>query len=45
MVDPFSARVITTAAYAEIAPSNSFYFWKAKKENTMKIALAAVWLI
>lgn len=34
--------VITAAAYAEIAASNAFYFWKAKKENTMKIALATV---
>ena len=34
--------IVTTAAYAEIAASNAFYFWKAKKENTMKIALATV---
>ncbi len=34
--------MVTSAAYAEIAASNAFYFWKAKKENTMKIALAAV---
>lgn len=34
--------VITATAYAAIAASNAFYFQKAKKENTMKIALAAV---
>ncbi len=40
--DVSALTVITTAAYAEIAASNAFYFWKAKKENAMKIALAAV---
>lgn len=40
--DVSALTIITTAAYAEIAASNAFYFWKAKKENTMKIALAAV---
>lgn len=32
----------TTAAYAEIAASNAFYFSKAKKENALKIALSAI---
>ena len=40
--DMSTLGVITTAAYAEIASANAFYFWKAKKENTMKIALATV---
>lgn len=40
--DVTALGVITAAAYAEIAASNAFYFWKAKKENTMKIALATV---
>lgn len=34
--------MVTLASYAEITTSNGFYFWKAKKENTMKIALATV---
>lgn len=34
--------MIAIASYAEITASNAFYFWKAKKENTMKIALATV---
>lgn len=34
--------MVALASYAEITASNAFYFWKAKKENTMKIALAAV---
>lgn len=33
---------VTLASYAEVTASNAFYFWKAKKENTMKIALATV---
>lgn len=33
---------VTLTSYAEITASNAFYFWKAKKENTMKIALATV---
>lgn len=40
--DVTALGVITAAAYAEIAASNAFYFWKAKKENSMKIALATV---
>lgn len=34
--------IITSAAYAEIATGNAFYFNKAKKENALKIALSAV---
>lgn len=34
--------MVTTAAYAEIAASNAFYFSKAKKENALKIALSAI---
>lgn len=33
--------IITSAAYAEIAASNAFYYNKAKKENVLKIALDA----
>ncbi len=40
--DVSTIGMVTLAAYAEITASNAFYFWKAKKENTMKIALAAV---
>lgn len=41
-LDVSSISMVTSVAYAEIAASNAFYFWKAKKENAMKIALAAV---
>lgn len=34
--------IMTSAAYAEIAASNAFYYNKAKKENALKIALSAV---
>ena len=34
--------MVTTAAYAEIAASNAFYFSKAKKENALKIALSTI---
>ncbi len=34
--------MVALASYAEITACNAFYFWKAKKENTMKIALATV---
>ena len=40
--DVSTIGMVTLAAYAEITASNAFYFWKAKKENTMKIALATV---
>lgn len=40
--DMTAVSVITAAAYAEITASNAFYFWKAKKENVMKIAVGSV---
>lgn len=40
--DVSTIGTVALATYAEITASNAFYFWKAKKENTMKIALAAV---
>lgn len=40
--DVSGLSIITAAALAEITTSNAFYFWKAKRENTMKIALSAV---
>ncbi len=39
--DVSTVGMVTTAAYAEIAASNAFYFNKAKKENALKIALSA----
>lgn len=39
--DVSTIGMVTTAAYAEIAASNAFYFNKAKKENALKIALSA----
>lgn len=40
--DMTTLGVITGTAYAEITASNAFYFWKAKKENVMKIAISCV---
>lgn len=40
--DVSTVGMVTTVAYAEIAASNAFYFSKAKKENALKIALAAI---
>ncbi len=40
--DVSTIGMVTTAAYAEIAASNAFYFSKAKKENVLKIALSAI---
>lgn len=40
--DVSTIGMVTTVAYAEIAASNAFYFSKAKKENALKIALAAI---
>ncbi len=40
--DVTAIGTITGLAYGEISVSNAFYYNKAKKENTMKIALAAV---
>lgn len=38
-VTPLS--IITGAAFAEISVSNAFYYWKAKKENVLKISVSA----
>lgn len=40
--DMTAVSVITTAAWVEVSASNGFYFWKAKKENVMKIAVGSV---
>lgn len=40
--DMSAVSVITTAAFLEVSASNAFYFWKAKKENVMKIAVGSV---
>ena len=40
--DVTTVGIVAGAAYAEIAAANAFYFWKAKKENIMKIALGTV---
>lgn len=40
--DVSTIGIVTSAAYAEIAASNAFYYNKAKKENALKIALSAV---
>lgn len=40
--DMTTVGIAAGAAYAEIAASNAFYFWKAKKENIMKIAIGCV---
>lgn len=40
--DMTAVGIVTSAAYAEITASNAFYFWKAKKENVMKIAIGCV---
>lgn len=40
--DMGAVSVIATAAWAEVSASNAFYFWKAKKENVMKIAVGSV---
>lgn len=40
--DVSNIGMIALAFCGETTASNAFYFWKAKKENTMKIALAAV---
>ena len=40
--DMTTVGIVAAAAYAEIAAANAFYFWKAKKENVMKIAVGSV---
>lgn len=40
--DMTAASVITTSAWVEVSAANAFYFWKAKKENVMKIAVGSV---
>ncbi|MCM1277304.1 MAG: hypothetical protein NC299_18425, partial [Lachnospiraceae bacterium] len=40
--DTSNIGMIALAFCGETTASNAFYFWKAKKENTMKIALGTV---
>lgn len=40
--DMSTVGVITTSAWVEVSAANAFYFWKAKKENIMKIAVGSV---
>lgn len=40
--DVTTIGIVTSAAYAEIAASNAFYFNKAKKENALKITVSCV---
>lgn len=40
--DVSALSIITSAVYAEVSVSNGFYYNKAKKENTMKIAISCV---
>lgn len=40
--DMTAVSVITTSAWVEVSAANAFYFWKAKKENVMKIAVGSV---
>ena len=40
--DMTAISVITTSAWVEVSAANAFYFWKAKKENVMKIAVGSV---
>lgn len=40
--DVSALSIITGAAYAEVSVSNAFYYNKAKKENTLKIAMGCV---
>lgn len=40
--DVSALSMICSAAYAEVGVSNAFYYNKAKKENTMKIAIGCV---
>ena len=40
--DMTAASVITTSAWVEVSAANAFYFWIAKKENVMKIAVGSV---
>ena len=41
-LDLSAISIVASASYAEIAASNAFYFNKAKKENTVKIAISCV---
>ena len=40
--DMSTIGMVTTAAYAEIAASNAFYYNKAKKEDALKIAMSTI---
>ncbi|MBD5130609.1 MAG: hypothetical protein HDT43_11930 [Ruminococcaceae bacterium] len=40
--DMTAVSVIATSAWVEVSAANGFYFWKAKKENVMKIAVGSV---
>lgn len=40
--DMTAVSVITTSAWVEVSAANAFYFWKAKKENVMKITIGCV---
>lgn len=40
--DMSAVSIITTSAWVEVSAANAFYFWKAKKENVMKIAVGSV---
>lgn len=39
--DVTALGIITGAVFAEISVSNAFYYWKAKKENVLKISVSA----
>lgn len=39
--DATALGIITGAVFAEISVSNAFYYWKAKKENVLKISVDA----
>ena len=40
--DTTAVSVLATSAWVEVCAANAFYFWKAKKENVMKIAIGSV---
>lgn len=40
--DVSALSIITGAAYTEVSVSNAFYYNKAKKENTLKIAMGCM---
>lgn len=39
--DVTALGIVTGAVFAEIGVSNAFYYWKAKKENILKISVDA----